>query len=158
MPMRPIYHGPVSTNVKRVKQFSAATLGITSTLAPLVMWIDVATKVSEVGKTSLMVFAVALSGSMTALVNWVMKSYVTRILVDHRASKLHHYSPFVMETLNFLGQPTHTFVESHQIQLKKSILSTWQTPSRKFFVQSSLLEQDPMGKQILNLISEEKKA
>ncbi|KAJ1497055.1 hypothetical protein HMI56_005839, partial [Coelomomyces lativittatus] len=52
--MRPIYHGPLANKIKMLKIFSASTLGITYTVAPIVMWVDLPTAISMAGKSTLM--------------------------------------------------------------------------------------------------------
>ncbi|KAJ1502200.1 hypothetical protein HMI54_009271 [Coelomomyces lativittatus] len=152
IPMRPIYHGPLANKIKMLKIFSASTLGITYTVAPIVMWVDLPTAISMAGKSTLMLLAMLISGGSTALLNWALKSYVTRILVDTKATKLHPYTPFALETLNFLGRPKYFFTETNKVTLKKLPFSTWQTPSRKFYIHDHLVEKDPMGHQIMQLI------
>ncbi|KAH6914014.1 hypothetical protein BKA70DRAFT_1260179 [Coprinopsis sp. MPI-PUGE-AT-0042] len=71
------YSGPLANTWKRLKLFSLASFGLSSTLAPFMFLVESALPYSA--RFALAGLAVGTSGVSTSLVSWCAKPYVTRM-------------------------------------------------------------------------------
>lgn len=97
-----VYHGPLASTFRRLKIFSLFSLGLTTSLSPLILIIDA--PLPDSARYALAATALATSGVSTALVSWCGAPYVST------AKKTEDGSAIEMETKNLFLQSRITKV------------------------------------------------